>query len=94
KPANLGKAKSIRAIAEAHGVPYGTLHRWLHGVIGIWESNQKKQKLSPVQEWSLVQFLLESAERGFPLKHPQIAEAVNTVLQAGGTDCEPVKRGA
>jgi hypothetical protein len=44
-----------------------------------------------VKEWSLVQFLLELAECGFPLKHSQIAEVANTVLQAEfGTDCKPV----
>ncbi|KAF8177505.1 hypothetical protein K438DRAFT_1606276, partial [Mycena galopus ATCC 62051] len=61
------------------------------GGIGIRESNQTKQKLSLAKEWLLVQFLLESAERGFPLKHSQIAEAANDVLQAEfGTNCEPV----
>jgi hypothetical protein len=67
---------------------YTTLNRYVHGGVGIRESN-KKQKVSPVKEWSLVQFLLESAEHGFPLKYSQIAEAANTVLLAEfRTDCE------
>jgi hypothetical protein len=87
----MGELKSIRAITKKHNVAYATLNRRIHGGVGIRESNQKKQKVSPVKEWSLVQFLLESAERGFPLKHSQIAEAANAVLQAEfGTDCEPV----
>jgi hypothetical protein len=39
----------------------------------------------------LTQFLLESADRGFPLKHTQIAEVANAIRQATlSADCEPV----
>ncbi|KAF7352031.1 hypothetical protein MVEN_01165400 [Mycena venus] len=91
KPAILGKPKSIRAIAESHKVSYGTLHRHIHGGRGIREANQEKQKVSPVQEWSLVQFILESADRGFPLNHAQIRQAANAVRESTlGTGCELV----
>ncbi|KAJ7126213.1 hypothetical protein C8R44DRAFT_578658, partial [Mycena epipterygia] len=57
----------------------------------IWEANEDKQKLTMRQEWSFVQFILESAERGFPLKHAQIVQYANAVLQATlGADCEGV----
>jgi hypothetical protein len=54
KPGELGKAKSIKAIVESHKVPYATLHRRIHGGRSIGEANQEKQKLSVVQEWTLV----------------------------------------
>ncbi|KAF7372315.1 hypothetical protein MVEN_00091700 [Mycena venus] len=91
KPAEFGKAKSIKAIAESHKVPYATLHRRIHGGRSIGEANQEKQKLTVVQEWSLVQFILEAAERGFPLSHAQIVQYANAVRQATlEADCEGV----
>jgi hypothetical protein len=91
KPAALGKPKSIRAIAEKHKVTYGTLHRRINGGKSIREANQRWQKLTPVQEWSLVQFMLESADRGFPLGHRQIEQFADAVRQAIlGPDCDPV----
>ncbi|KAJ7826695.1 hypothetical protein B0H14DRAFT_3467526 [Mycena olivaceomarginata] len=74
KPANLGKPKSLLAIATSYNIPYATLHRRVQGGQSIRDANQKKQKLTPIQEWSLVQFLLESADRGFPLGHHQIEQ--------------------
>jgi transposase-like protein len=54
KPVHLGKPKSIRDIADAHKISYGTLNRHIHGGRGKRESNQDKQSVSPVQEWSIV----------------------------------------
>jgi hypothetical protein len=91
KPVHLGKPKSIRDIADAHKISYGTLNRHIHSGHGKRESNQDKQSVSPVQEWSVVQFILESADRGFPLTHAQIIDAANALRQTAlGTDCEPV----
>jgi hypothetical protein len=63
-----------------------TLHRRIHG---IGEANQEKQKLTVVQEWSLVQFILEAAEREFTLSHAQVVQYADAVRQATlGADCE------
>jgi hypothetical protein len=63
----------------------------VQGGKSICDTNQKKQKLTPVQEWSLVQFLLKSADRGFPLGHCQIEQYADAVCQAMlGVGCEPV----
>jgi len=81
----------IAAIAESHNVAYATLHRRIHGGHSIGEANQEKQKLTVVQEWTLVQFILEAAERGFPLSHTQIIQHADAVRQATlGADCEGV----
>ncbi|KAJ6452859.1 hypothetical protein C8R47DRAFT_946961, partial [Mycena vitilis] len=79
---------SIQAIADHYKIPYTTLHRRIKGGRSIGEANKEKQKLTPVQEWSLVQFMLESADRGFPLKHAQIQQHANAVRQAIDADCE------
>jgi hypothetical protein len=58
----------------------------LQGEQSICDTNQKKQKLTPVQEWSLIQFLSR-----FPLGHCQIKQYADAVRQAMlGVGCEPV----
>jgi hypothetical protein len=52
---------------------------------------KKKQLLTMAQEWALVQFILESADHGFPLGHCQIEQYADAVCQVSlGTDCVPV----
>jgi hypothetical protein len=79
KPPSLGKPKSIRAIAEGHKVSCGTLNRRIHGGRSTVEANQERQKITPTQEWSLVQFMRESADQGFPLMHAQIEQHANAI---------------
>ena len=38
----------------------------------IWELNATKQKLSPVEEGKLMDLILESSKRGFPMPHREI----------------------
>jgi hypothetical protein len=55
------------------------------------EANQEKQKVTLIYEWSLVQFMHESADRGFPLLHSQIEHHANTILQVThSVDFEPI----
>ncbi|KAK6992351.1 hypothetical protein R3P38DRAFT_3086884 [Favolaschia claudopus] len=44
-----------------------TLSRRVQGGHSIRDANQKQQKVPIVTEWALVQFMRESADRGFPL---------------------------
>jgi hypothetical protein len=91
KPANLGAPMSILQISKKYKIPYATLNRCVNGGQSIRGSNEKKQKLTPAQEWLLVQFILESADRGFPLGHRQIEQYADAVRQAMlGADCEKV----
>jgi hypothetical protein len=52
--------------------------------------NASKQKLSPAEECVLVDTILESANRGFPLSHPEIASTANIIIQERATPGEPV----
>ena len=55
------------------------------------EFNATKQKLSQIKEGVLVNLILESASRGFPLKHCEIQQYANAIHQSRlGVDCEPV----
>ena len=57
----------------------------------IQEFNATKQKLSPVEEEKLVDLILESSKRGFPMPHRKIWCCTNLVLQSRlGVDREPL----
>jgi hypothetical protein len=81
----------LRAIAAEHGVSYVTLSRQVKGGRSISEFNASKQKISKVEENVLVQFIKESADRGFPMSHKTIAFHANAILQSHlGDGYEPV----
>lgn len=84
---------SFRQIEERFpGVKKSTLERYINGKgKTMLEFNATKQKLSQIEENVLVNFILESANRGFPLKHCEIRQYANAVRQSRlGADCEPV----
>ena len=81
---------SFREIEEMFpGVKKSTLERYINGKgKSMLEFNATKQKLSQVEENTLVDFILESADRGFPLKHCEIRHYANAILQS--RRCDPV----
>ena len=84
---------SFRKIEERFpGVKKSTLERYINGRgKTILEFNATKQKLSQIEEGVLVNFILESANHGFPLKHREIRQYANAVQQSRlGPDCEPI----
>ena len=84
---------SFRKIEERFpGVKKSTLERYINGKGKTkLEFSATKQKLSQIEENVLVNFILESADRGFPLKHREIRQYANAIRQSRlGTDCEPV----
>jgi len=57
----------------------------------VLEFNAKKQKLMPMEENILVEFILESAYHRFPMGNPEIKMTANAVLMSNfGQDCESV----
>jgi len=57
----------------------------------IHEFNTTKQRLKPVEEDNIVELMIESAKRGFPMPHREIRRYANLVLQSRlGVDCEPL----
>ena len=81
---------SLRDIAHLHGIPtlYSTIWKRYNGTQqSIAEAHQSLQKLTVAEELTLVSFLNESAEHGFPQSHEQIENFANTILQSRlGTD--------
>lgn len=83
--------KGIRYFAKRFGVSKSTLGRAIEGKLTRSAFSESRQKLTPVQERVLVDFITESADRGFPLVHRQIEEYANELLiRAQGPDAEPV----
>ena len=61
-------------------VSKSTLGRRVKGGRSIREFNATKQLLSTAEETVLVQFILESADREFPLNHDLIKLYVNAII--------------
>ena len=61
--------RGLHIIAELHGVNHNTLAHAVNNKINIDEVNATKQKLTVAEECVLVDFILKSADREFPLTH-------------------------
>jgi len=73
--------RGLRTIAEFHGVDHNTLARAINGKRSIDNANAMKQKLTVAEESVLADFILKSADRGFPLTHQSIECYANAILQ-------------
>ena len=58
--------QSVRALAKAYDVPQSTLYTRIHGTPPRSEQRSINRKLSPTEEQSLVQWVLDLDRRGFP----------------------------
>lgn len=69
----LQRDKSLRAhrVSILYNTPYSTLRGRLAGALPQAAANAQKRKLSPIEEQSLVQWILDLDRRGFP---PQIID--------------------
>jgi hypothetical protein len=58
--------QSLRKLAAAYNVPRATLQTRLNGTLPHHEITSVQRKLSPVEEQSLVRWILDLDCRGFP----------------------------
>jgi hypothetical protein len=63
-----GVPRSYRAIADHSGVPRSTLHHRAHGRRSIEEKAESQQYLTPFEEKAVVDFILQMAELGTPVR--------------------------
>lgn len=78
-----GKKAKFGDVARAHGVSSSTLERRVNGKgRSIQEFNATKQLLTPTEEQTLVDFILQSAEQGFPLTNSDIEKFADAVLES------------
>ncbi|USP74406.1 hypothetical protein yc1106_01680 [Curvularia clavata] len=87
--------QSIHALAKAYDVLKSTLQTRLRGVQPRSETASAKRKLSPIEEQSLVQWILKLDKRGFPPHIIDVRRMVDVLLAARGQDppLQPVELG-
>jgi hypothetical protein len=80
---------SQSAAAKAYGIPRGTLRDRLKGATNSATSHQHQQRLTPLQEDFLVDWILEEDARTCPPSHARAREMANRILKMNG-DSQPV----
>lgn len=79
KPAET-KKKSYRIISDEYSVSKSTLQRLCNGGVSMSAFNAAKRRLTPEEERVVVDFSLDSADRGFPLTHDNVYSAADQIL--------------
>ena len=76
--------RGLREIARIYGIPgqWSNIGKRYNGGRSTTEVHQEQQKLTPSEEETLVQFLDESADRGFPQTHQQLKHFADAILQS------------
>ena len=85
--------QSIRALAKAFDIPQSTLHTRIHGVQPRSETASVNRKLSPIEEQSLVQWILDLNRRGFPPHIIDVRRMADALLAARGQNPPPAPIG-
>jgi hypothetical protein len=73
--------RGLRTIAELHGLDHNKLARAVNDKRSIDKANAQKQKVTVAKEHVLVDFILKSADCGFPPTHRAIECYANAILQ-------------
>ena len=81
--------QSVRALAKAYDVPQSTLYTRIHGTPPRSEQRSINRKLSPTEEQSLVQWVLDLNRRGFPPYIIDVRRMADVLLAARGQDPPP-----
>jgi hypothetical protein len=85
--------KSQRRAAYLYDVPRSTLQRRLQRARTIQDFNAQKRKLSPSEEESLVQWILDLDRRGFPAHIIDVRRMGDVLLAARGQNPPPLPLG-
>jgi hypothetical protein len=75
-----GQIQSIRATAASYDIPYTTLYRRIHGTASRRDSAPNSCKLSPYEEGTIVQYILDLDSRGFPPRPQAVREMADLLL--------------
>lgn len=86
---NAGLYPSQRAAAKAYNVPPPTLSARIRGTTDRAASHQHQQRLTPLQEDFLVEWILEEDARACPPSHARAREMANRILRMNG-DNQPI----
>lgn len=81
-----GVYTSQRAAAKAYNVPRATLMDRMKGRTTRRESHQHRQRLAPVQEQILVEWILDLDSLGYPPSHARAREMATRILRLNGDE--------
>jgi hypothetical protein len=82
-----------RTLAAAFDVPESTLRTRLRGILPRHETTPVNVKMSPLEEQSLVQWILDLDQRGFPPQIIDVRRMADVLLAARGQDPPPPRVG-
>ena len=83
--------ESLRDVALRFHVNHNTLNNHYKGRPTKSAFVAMRQKLTPAEENTLVEYALACSDRGFPITHSQLVTFANEILEARiGSDYEPV----
>ena len=68
-------------LAKKHDCCHGTLKSWIDGGMSKHQSSAQRLKLMPEEEAIMVQYLIETAKRGFPDTPKRAAMHSNCILR-------------
>jgi hypothetical protein len=74
--------RSLRDVASQYRVSHVTLSRQYKGALSVAAFNTLKQKITVSEEKILVDYALESADRGLPILHAVLASMANKLLES------------
>ena len=75
---------SINKAADAYGIPRSTLKGRVHGSNPRKESDEARQKLTPLQERKLRDWILTQHDIGYPVSHSQVRHFAGKVAVRNG----------
>ena len=76
-----GAKPKVKTIADAFGAPRTNLRNMINGVDSKEESAAKRQILYEQEEHAMVQYLIETAKRGFPDTPRRAVQCANQILR-------------
>ena len=77
----LGGKPRPKIIADAFGVPPMSLQNRINGIESKRDSAARRQRILPEEETVMVQYLIETAKRGFPDTPQRAARHANQILR-------------
>src|ERR1700761_1835456 len=80
--------QSIRTTADTYDIPRITLRRRLKGIALRRDSTSNTQRLTPLEEVTIVRYILDLDSRGFPPRPQAVQEMVDLLLAE--RDASPV----
>jgi hypothetical protein len=84
-----GVRNTYRALADHHDVPRSTLHDRAHGRRSQEEKAQSQQYLTPCEEKAIINFLLQMAEFGQPVRIKHIPSLAFSVARQRSKNMPP-----